>query len=211
MNKEWLKKTPWNRHCQPGAKDLHQNENLKILTHFPSFITFRISITKMECCVSERYLISNICRFIMMLLKYCQRDFKPQNSPNSLKNEGNCPMSIRPMWQSNWHSGENFAQAEHFRWKILIVCWLLFFQFWETVAQEHGVEANGKFVGEIKCLEEFLSQHSSLFSLMIFAGNDGDDKLDKISVYFNEASNYNYVPRSVMVDLVRKFVKSITR
>ena len=71
------------------------------------------------------------------------------------------------------------------------------------------MEANGKFVGEIKCLEEFLSQHSSLFSLMIFAGNDGDDKLDKISVYFNEASNYNYVPRSVMVDLVRKVVKSI--
>ena len=33
-------------------------------------------------------------------------------------------------------------------------------------------------------------------------GNESDDKLDKIGVYFNEANNFNYVPRSVNVDLV---------
>jgi len=32
-------------------------------------------------------------------------------------------------------------------------------------------------------------------------GNESDDKLDKIGVYFNEANNFNYVPRSVNVDL----------
>ena len=37
---------------------------------------------------------------------------------------------------------------------------------------------------------------------MILTGNDADEKLDKISVYFNEANNLNYVPRSIMVDLV---------
>jgi hypothetical protein len=36
-----------------------------------------------------------------------------------------------------------------------------------------------------------------------FTANDIQEKLDKIEVYFNEASNHNYVPRSVMVDLVR--------
>ena len=33
-------------------------------------------------------------------------------------------------------------------------------------------------------------------------GNESDEKLDKIGVYFNEANNFNYVPRSVNVDLV---------
>ena len=34
-------------------------------------------------------------------------------------------------------------------------------------------------------------------------GNENDDRLDKIAVYFNEASGYNtYVPRSVNIDLV---------
>ena len=41
-----------------------------------------------------------------------------------------------------------------------------------------------------------------LFLLQFLAGKDADDKLDKIHVYFNEANNLNYVPRSIMVDLV---------
>ncbi|CAK9787401.1 unnamed protein product [Cutaneotrichosporon oleaginosum] len=49
--------------------------------------------------------------------------------------------------------------------------------FWENILQEHGLDRNGKYVG-----------------------ND-DQQLDKVSVYFNEASNQKYVPRSVQVDL----------
>jgi len=51
-------------------------------------------------------------------------------------------------------------------------------QFWEHICEEHGIQGDGK-----------------------FDGNDADDKLDKIHVYFNEANNLNYVPRSIMVDL----------
>jgi len=51
-------------------------------------------------------------------------------------------------------------------------------KFWEEIAVEHGIQANGQ-----------------------FNGNESDDKLDKIGVYFNEANNFNYVPRSVNVDL----------
>ena len=48
----------------------------------------------------------------------------------------------------------------------------------------------------LKLLQKYISWY------IILAGNDADDKLDKISVYFNEANNFNYVPRSIMVDLV---------
>ncbi|GMK56852.1 hypothetical protein CspeluHIS016_0306920 [Cutaneotrichosporon spelunceum] len=49
--------------------------------------------------------------------------------------------------------------------------------FWENILQEHGLDKNGKYVGS------------------------DDQQLDKVSVYFNEASNHKYVPRSVQVDL----------
>ncbi|WOO81512.1 Tubulin beta chain [Vanrija pseudolonga] len=49
--------------------------------------------------------------------------------------------------------------------------------FWENILQEHGLDYNGKYVG-----------------------NDAQ-QLDKVSVYFNEAANQKYVPRSVQVDL----------
>ncbi|KAM0793693.1 Tubulin beta-1 chain, variant 3 [Microbotryomycetes sp. NB124-2] len=50
-------------------------------------------------------------------------------------------------------------------------------KFWETVSEEHGVDATGQ-----------------------YRGTD-DQQLDKISVYFNEASAGKYVPRAVLVDL----------
>lgn len=49
--------------------------------------------------------------------------------------------------------------------------------FWENILQEHGLDYNGKYVGFDK------------------------QQLDKVDVYFNEASNAKYVPRSIQVDL----------
>uniref|UniRef100_A0A3P9P048 Tubulin/FtsZ GTPase domain-containing protein n=1 Tax=Poecilia reticulata TaxID=8081 RepID=A0A3P9P048_POERE len=51
------------------------------------------------------------------------------------------------------------------------------FQFWEEISDEHGVDAAGSFVGD-----------SAL-------------QLDRINVYYNQASSHKYVPRSVLVDL----------
>lgn len=50
-------------------------------------------------------------------------------------------------------------------------------KFWETVCKEHGIEPDGS-----------------------YSGND-DLQLEKIGVYFNQASNNNYVPRALLVDL----------
>jgi len=50
-------------------------------------------------------------------------------------------------------------------------------KFWETVSQEHGINPSGK-----------------------YEGND-PQQLDRIRVYFNEASGKKYVPRALLVDL----------
>jgi len=50
-------------------------------------------------------------------------------------------------------------------------------KFWETIIQEHGINNDG-----------------------IYTGNN-DQLLERINVYFNEASGNKYVPRSVLVDL----------
>ena len=45
--------------------------------------------------------------------------------------------------------------------------------------------------------------HNTVTLHLSVTGNENDDRLDKIAVYFNEASGYNtYVPRSVNIDLV---------
>ncbi|QUC21140.1 uncharacterized protein UV8b_05383 [Ustilaginoidea virens] len=49
--------------------------------------------------------------------------------------------------------------------------------FWQTILGEHGLENNGVYTGQ---------DHI---------------QLDRINVYFNEASNKKYVPRAVLVDL----------
>ena len=48
----------------------------------------------------------------------------------------------------------------------------------------------------------FNKSHWGKIASRTSTGNESDDKLDKIGVYFNEANNFNYVPRSVNVDLV---------
>jgi len=50
-------------------------------------------------------------------------------------------------------------------------------KFWEVIAQEHGIDATGNYVG------------------------DNPVQLEKINVYFHEASQKNYVPRAILVDL----------
>uniref|UniRef100_A0A8C9V5V2 Tubulin/FtsZ GTPase domain-containing protein n=1 Tax=Scleropages formosus TaxID=113540 RepID=A0A8C9V5V2_SCLFO len=50
-------------------------------------------------------------------------------------------------------------------------------KFWEVISDEHGVDATGNYVGD-----------SAL-------------QLERINVYYNEASSQKYVPRAVLVDL----------
>lgn len=59
------------------------------------------------------------------------------------------------------------------------------FQFWETISQEHGINTEGKYVG-----------------------ND-PLQLERLDVYYNEAANDNYVPRAVLVDLEPGVINSI--
>ena len=53
----------------------------------------------------------------------------------------------------------------------------LFFQFWEIISDEHGIDPTGAYHG------------------------DSDLQLERINVYYNEASGGKYVPRAVLVDL----------
>ena len=50
-------------------------------------------------------------------------------------------------------------------------------QFWEVISDEHGVDPTGAYHG------------------------DSDLQLERISVYYNEATGGKYVPRAVLVDL----------
>jgi tubulin beta len=50
-------------------------------------------------------------------------------------------------------------------------------KFWEVIADEHGIHPDGVYRG------------------------DSPLQLERTNVYFNEAGNGNYVPRSIMVDL----------
>uniref|UniRef100_A0A3B5QI74 Tubulin/FtsZ GTPase domain-containing protein n=2 Tax=Xiphophorus TaxID=8082 RepID=A0A3B5QI74_XIPMA len=50
-------------------------------------------------------------------------------------------------------------------------------KFWEVISDEHGIDPTGAYHG------------------------DSDLQLDRINVYYNEASGGKYVPRAVLVDL----------
>ncbi|POY71293.1 hypothetical protein BMF94_5605 [Rhodotorula taiwanensis] len=50
-------------------------------------------------------------------------------------------------------------------------------RFWETITEEHGIDGQGSYHG------------------------DNDLQLERLNVYFNEASGGKYVPRAVLVDL----------
>uniref|UniRef100_A0AAR2K6J2 Tubulin/FtsZ GTPase domain-containing protein n=1 Tax=Pygocentrus nattereri TaxID=42514 RepID=A0AAR2K6J2_PYGNA len=50
-------------------------------------------------------------------------------------------------------------------------------KFWEVISDEHGIDPAGNYVG------------------------DSGLQLERINVYYNEASSHKYVPRAVLVDL----------
>ncbi|KNC86210.1 hypothetical protein SARC_01647, partial [Sphaeroforma arctica JP610] len=50
--------------------------------------------------------------------------------------------------------------------------------FWETISEEHGIDGEGQWVGD-----------------------NETQQLERIDVYYNEASGGKYVPRAVLVDL----------
>ena len=50
-------------------------------------------------------------------------------------------------------------------------------EFWEAISSEHGIDPTGSFHGT------------------------SDEQLQQINVYYNEASDGHYFPRSVLVDL----------
>ncbi|RMX50606.1 hypothetical protein pdam_00009644 [Pocillopora damicornis] len=51
------------------------------------------------------------------------------------------------------------------------------YQFWEVISDEHGIDACGAYNG------------------------DSDSQLERVNVYYNEATGGKYVPRAVLVDL----------
>ncbi|KAL1542909.1 Tubulin beta-1 chain [Salvia divinorum] len=53
-------------------------------------------------------------------------------------------------------------------------------KFWEVICDEHGVDPTGRYKGD---------------------GSESDTQLERINVYFNEASGGRYVPRAVLMDL----------
>ncbi len=53
----------------------------------------------------------------------------------------------------------------------------VFVQFWEVISDEHGIDPTGTYHG------------------------DSDLQLERINVYYNEATGGKYVPRAVLVDL----------
>ena len=53
----------------------------------------------------------------------------------------------------------------------------LFVQFWEIISDEHGIDPTGSYQGTSEL------------------------QLERINVYYNEASGGKYVPRAVLVDL----------
>ncbi|AFN82691.1 beta tubulin [Encephalitozoon romaleae SJ-2008] len=50
-------------------------------------------------------------------------------------------------------------------------------KFWETISGEHGIDQTGRYVGT------------------------SDNQLERVNIYYNEASSKKYVPRAVLIDL----------
>ena len=60
-------------------------------------------------------------------------------------------------------------------------------KFWEVISDEHGVDPTGTYQG------------------------DSDLQLERINVYFNEATGGRYVPRAVLMDLEPGTMDSVRR
>lgn len=50
-------------------------------------------------------------------------------------------------------------------------------KFWNLISEEHGIDKNGKYIGE------------------------NSNQLERLDVYYNDTGNEKYVPRSLMIDL----------
>ncbi|CAG0917770.1 unnamed protein product [Notodromas monacha] len=59
-------------------------------------------------------------------------------------------------------------------------------EFWEIISDEHGIDPTGAYHG------------------------DSELQLERISVYYNEASGGKYVPRAILVDLEPGTMDSVT-
>ncbi len=59
-------------------------------------------------------------------------------------------------------------------------------KFWEGISTEHGIGSDG-----------------------VFVGDNPDQQLERIGVYYNEGSNGRYVPRAAMIDLEPGVIDSI--
>ncbi|CAE1316947.1 TUBB [Acanthosepion pharaonis] len=64
-----------------------------------------------------------------------------------------------------------------FRGHVLLFIRFYLFFFWEVISDEHGIDPTGTYHG------------------------DSDLQLERINVYFNEATGGKYVPRSILIDL----------
>lgn len=60
-------------------------------------------------------------------------------------------------------------------------------KFWEVICDEHGIDQTGKYISE----------------------GGSDTQLERINVYYNEASGGRYVPRAVLMDLEPGTMESI--
>lgn len=90
------------------------------------------------------------------------------------------------MRQSDRSKGNNFYLPSFFSFSYSSSLIFLFLsvslshcvsQFWEVISDEHGIDPTGTYHG------------------------DSDLQLERINVYYNEASGGKYVPRAILVDL----------
>ena len=90
-------------------------------------------------------------------------------------------------------------------------------KFWEVISDEHGIDPTGTYHGDsdlqLGKLQTYLSNPPYFLSIFgrnrpywvifthFFATNSKIFILERINVYYNEATGGKYVPRAVLVDL----------
>ena len=68
-------------------------------------------------------------------------------------------------------------------------------KFWEVISDEHGVDPTGTYQGRVLCSHEFMNPK------FVRLSGDSDLQLERINVYYNEATGGRYVPRAILMDL----------
>ena len=86
-------------------------------------------------------------------------------------------------------------------------------KFWEVISDEHGIDPTGTYHGDsdlqLGKLQTYLSKMVYFGSILAISGQYWPDSetnskifiLERINVYYNEATGGKYVPRAVLVDL----------